>query len=109
MKDLDKKRRKEQRVVDEMIALFCKKHHTGARQGERLCPSCAELSAYAQDRSEHCPLMESKTFCSNCKTHCYAPEMRERIREVMRYSGPRMPLHNPPMALWYLICKMREH
>lgn len=25
---------------------------------------------------------KSKTFCSNCKVHCYKPAMRERIKEV---------------------------
>ena len=24
----------------------------------------------------------NETFCSNCKVHCYKPEMREKIREV---------------------------
>ena len=39
--------------------------------------------------------METKTFCSNCKVHCYRPDMRERIRAVMRFSGPRMLLYHP--------------
>ena len=34
--------------------------------------------------------METKTFCSNCRAHCYRLEMREEIRKVMRFSGPRM-------------------
>lgn len=34
--------------------------------------------------------METKTFCSNCRVHCYRSEMREEIRKVMRFSGPRM-------------------
>ena len=109
MPDLAKKRAKEQRIVDEMIALYCKRHHAGKRDGKRLCPECAELSAYARKRSECCPFMENKTFCSNCATSCYTPTMRERIREVMRYAGPRMPLHHPALALWYLVCKKRGH
>jgi len=36
---------------------------------------------------------DPKPFCSHCDTHCYAPEMRERMREVMRYAGPRSLLH----------------
>ncbi len=28
-----------------------------------------------------------KTFCANCKVHCYKPEMREKIRAVMRFFG----------------------
>lgn len=44
-------------------------------------------------------MMETKTFCSNCKVHCYRPEMREKIRVVMRYSGPRMLFCHPILAL----------
>ena len=29
--------------------------------------------------------METKTFCSNCRVHCYRSEMREEIRKVMRF------------------------
>ena len=43
--------------------------------------------------------MENKTFCSNCKVHCYSPEMREEIKKVMRFSGPRMIAYHPVMAI----------
>ena len=52
--------------------------------------------------------METKTFCSNCRVHCYRPDMRERIREVMRFSGPRMMLYHPVMAVRHLIESRRE-
>ena len=46
--------------------------------------------------------METKTFCSNCKVHCYKPEMRKKIRAVMRFSGPRMIFYfkTPGGAVW---------
>jgi hypothetical protein len=46
---------------------------------------------------------ETKTFCSNCNVHCYKPEMREKIREVMRFSDPRMIFYHPIMAIRHLI------
>ena len=49
--------------------------------------------------------MENKTFCSNCRVHCYKPEMREKIREVMRFSGPRMLLCHPILAVWHVVCR----
>ncbi len=52
--------------------------------------------------------METKTFCSNCKVHCYKPEMREKIRIVMRYSGPRMLFVHPVMCLKHLIESKKE-
>lgn len=91
------KREREKRMVSEMIALWCRAKH-GMRGGE-LCPECAELAAYARLRSESCPFMEEKTFCSNCRVHCYAPAMREKIRAVMRFAGPRMIFHHPATAL----------
>ena len=104
---VEKKRKREQRVVAEMIALYCRtKHETEPNVG--LCPECRKLCDYAQARSEHCPFMEKKTFCSNCRVHCYQADMREAIRKVMRFSGPRMILYHPGMALWHLISSRRE-
>lgn len=109
MNKVEKKRQKEQYVVDEMIRLYCRKNHTQSdRQGERMCPDCRSLSEYAKLRSQNCPFMEEKTFCSNCRVHCYKPEMREKIRQVMRFSGPRMLLYHPILAIWHLICSFRE-
>lgn len=99
------KREREKRMVSQMIALYCrKKHH--ARGG--LCVDCAALDAYARQRSEKCPFMETKTFCSNCTVHCYKPDMRERIREVMRFSGPRMIFHHPIAAIRHVIETKKE-
>ena len=50
-------------------------------------------------RTNKCPFMETKTFCSACKVHCYAPEKKEKIKEVMRFSGPRMLWHHPVLAV----------
>ena len=60
------------------------------------------LRDYADARVDHCPHIATKTFCSVCQTHCYKPEMRERIRQVMRWSGPRMLFHHPVLAVRHL-------
>lgn len=102
--DAEKKREREKCTVGEMIALYCRKNHGG----KPLCPDCAKLKEYAQMRSDRCPFMENKTFCSNCKVHCYKPEMREKIREVMRFSGPRMIFYHPFMAVSHVILSKSE-
>ena len=89
-KNLDKKRADEKLLVSEMIALYCRKQHDTPKG--TLCPECRQLYDYALARIEKCPFMETKTFCSACKVHCYKPEMREKIRAVMRWAGPRMLL-----------------
>ena len=102
--DIQTKREREKELVSQMIAIYCRKKHGG----KALCSDCAALDSYARQRSDKCPFMETKTFCSNCRVHCYKPEMREKIREVMRFSGPRMIFHHPVIALRHVIETRQE-
>lgn len=104
-KDIQTKREREKAMVSEMIALYCRKQH-GAKGV--LCPDCAALDAYAVQRSDKCPFMETKTFCSNCKVHCYKPDMREKIRMVMHFSGPRMIFSHPVAAMCHVVETKKE-
>lgn len=88
----------EKNTVETMIRMYCRAHHGG----EELCPACSELRGYAFERIGRCPHGSDKPRCDRCTTHCYKPEMRESIRTVMRYSGPRMMLHHPVMAVRHL-------
>ena len=67
-----------------------------------LCPQCQTLLDYALQRLERCRFGEDKPSCTRCPVHCYKPALREQIRQVMRYSGPRMLLHNPIMAIRHM-------
>ncbi len=106
-----KRRAREERTVSQMIALYCAGNHTDAPRdaqavcGEPVCASCAELDAYAALRTRRCRKMDVKTSCDACENHCYKPEMRQRIRQVMRYSGPRMLTKHPIAAVRHLIGK----
>ena len=107
------KREREKEMVSDMILLYCQKQHSSIRKASGLkktdlCPECTELEDYARMRSDKCPFMETKTFCSNCKVHCYKKDMRERIRLVMRFSGPRMIFYHPVMAIRHLILSKKE-
>lgn len=103
--DVRTKREREKELVHEMIHLYCRGNH-GTKSG--LCAQCADLSTYAEARSDRCPFMETKTFCSNCPVHCYRSDMQERIRAVMRYSGPRMVFRRPIVALRHVIETKKE-
>lgn len=105
MNKLERKREREKEVVSLMIRLYCRKQH-GTRQG--LCQACQTLEDYARQRTDHCPFMQTKTFCSNCRVHCYRPDMREKIRQVMAFSGPRMLLYHPVLALRHVVESRRE-
>jgi len=97
--DIEKKREKEKRTVTRMIKIYCRGKHGSS---EAICPECEELNNYAIHKTENCPFMETKTFCSKCKVHCYSPKMRDKIREVMRYSGPRMLFYMPAEAIRHI-------
>ena len=97
-KNISRKLQHERRIVADMIALYCRKKHST----KELCDNCRTLAEYADRRTMACPKMAEKTFCSQCKSHCYRQDMRERIREVMRFAGPRIIFHHPIAALRHL-------
>lgn len=77
----------------------------GSHSGQGLCGDCRELLEYSLARLEHCKFGNAKTKCHKCPVHCYRPDMREKIRTVMRFSGPRMLLYHPLEALRYLFSR----
>ncbi len=88
-------------VLREFIVLFCDHHHPDLPRGTVsaagmvgrcvgngtvLCAECAALLQYAASKRITCPY-DPKPSCKKCVTHCYRPDYRQRIREVMRFSG----------------------
>jgi len=90
---------REEKTVAAMTRIYCRNQH-GTKEG--LCADCDALLAYARARLERCPYQERKSTCAKCPIHCYKPEMREKIRGVMRYAGPRMLLRHPLLAVLHL-------
>jgi hypothetical protein len=74
---------KDIKTLQAFTKVYCRQHH-GTR-GD-LCPECDDLLQYAIQRRERCPY-DPKPACKNCQTHCYKPEYRQKIREVMKFSG----------------------
>lgn len=89
----------EKDTVEMMIRLYCR-HHEGNTQ---LCDNCRALLEYARTRLTRCPFGNGKTTCRKCTVHCYKPEMKQKMKEVMRYSGPRMLLYHPLEAIKHVI------
>lgn len=96
---------REKRTLQAMFRLTCRKQH-GTRKG--LCLECQELLDYAFARLKTCPFKEGKTTCLQCRIHCYKPDMRARIREVMRFAGPRMMYSHPVLAFWHILDGRRK-
>jgi hypothetical protein len=90
---------RERTTVETMIGFYCHEQHG---IGHGLCEQCETLQDYARQRLQKCPFQEGKTTCAKCPVHCYRPEMRERIRSVMRYAGPRMLFRHPILAIQHM-------
>jgi hypothetical protein len=78
-----------------MIQIYCQGRH-GTRN---MCPDCLELFAHATERIDKCVFHEQKAVCSMCPIHCYKPVMRDRVRQIMRYAGPRMIAYHPILTI----------
>ncbi|MBN1922320.1 MAG: nitrous oxide-stimulated promoter family protein [Anaerolineae bacterium] len=91
---------RERHTIRLMIEMTCRGQHHSTGD---LCEECQELYNYALQRIEKCPYQEAKPTCARCPIHCYQPAMRERIRAVMRYAGPRMLLYHPILTLQHTL------
>ncbi len=92
---------REQNTVNLMIALWCGVRH--GVHGRQLCPECLALRKYTELRLRKCFFQENKPTCAKCPIHCYSKEKREQIRQVMRFSGPRMVFRHPILAIRHLL------
>ena len=96
-----KRLEKEKKTIAIMIQIFCGAHH--GSNNKLLCLACTELLDYAKGRLNKCPYGKKKGACSKCKIHCYKPDMRKQITEVMRYSGPKIVTKHPLLAIDHLL------
>ena len=97
--------RRERRTLEAMVRIYCGGHH-GSR--DELCTDCGALLEYSQVRLQRCRFQERKTTCAKCPEHCYRPEMRKKVRAVMRYAGPRMLHRHPVLALYHFQAGIRK-
>lgn len=105
LNDPEARREMEKESMSHMIKIYCRgNHHT---KGE-LCPDCIKFQEYAWKRTDKCPFIKTKTFCSACKVHCYSGEMRRYVKEVMKYAGPRMLFHHPILAILHGYVTLRQ-
>ncbi|MGP0059289.1 MAG: nitrous oxide-stimulated promoter family protein [Beijerinckiaceae bacterium] len=95
------RRAREFRTIAAMLRMYCRTHH-GSKDAP-LCDDCIELHDYARRRLERCLFGEAKPTCVHCTVHCYKAIMRERVRQVMRWAGPRMLWRHPVLTVRHLI------
>jgi len=106
---------KDLKVLVLFTAVYCHVHHAGEKQpcdaealglpGVQLkeravCNDCKGFLAYAIDRRLKCPL-DPKPSCKHCTIHCYRPGHREKVREIMRFSGKYLLRRGRLDLLWH--------
>jgi hypothetical protein len=105
---IDEKKAKDLRTLVNFVGIFCReKHRDEAKDsfpadpalqrafgdlGLPLCADCRKLLHHGIAKSIQCPY-DPKPMCKKCETHCYAPGYREKVREVMRFSGLYLVKH----------------
>jgi hypothetical protein len=95
---------RERKTIRIMIEMYCRGNHPGShRAAGSLCAECQQLTNYAMQRVDKCPFQAEKSTCATCTIHCYKPDMRQRVRTVMRYAGPRMLLSHPILAIRHML------
>jgi len=103
------------KILARFIELFCHAKHDNRlgdtvavpgilqSRGKRrleLCKECAGLLEHGMMKRALCPL-HPKPACKNCRIHCYTPEYRQKIREIMAYAGRKMVLRGRLDYLWH--------
>jgi hypothetical protein len=96
---------REYQTIEAMIGLSCRERHGTGNSGP--CPACDELLAYAKARLDQCPYQEEKPACGRCPIHCYKPDMKKRIQDVMRYAGPLMIRWHPFLTIRHLFLTLK--
>ncbi len=97
---LDRHRGRELDTIEAMFRIYCRDHH---RRDPSVCDECSPLLDYATRRLVRCVFGANKPTCANCTVHCYTETMRAKIKDVMRYAGPRMLWRHPYLAITHVI------
>lgn len=116
-KGLTRNERKDLKVLGLFTALYCRECHGEekrpfsagdfwstlmGRKGLQLCTECQDFLSYAAQRRIKCPL-EPKPTCKHCRIHCYRPGHREKVREIMRFSGKKLIRKGRLDLLWHYL------
>ncbi len=101
------RRARGRKTIEVMMRMYCSGNAHRRAPHASLCPECKSLLAYAIRRLERCVFGDRKPNCDACTVHCYRADMRDRIRAVMRWAGPRLMLRHPILALRHMIDGLR--
>ncbi len=87
------------KTVFAMIQMYCRHFHPNSKE---LCSECKALFQYAEKRILNCTYGLKKPACNKCAVHCFKSDMREKIKQVMRWSGPKMIYKHPVLSIKHI-------
>jgi len=93
----------EKMTIEAMVRIYCRYHH-----GKDICEDCGAILSYCFARIEKCIFGPDKPACNTCTVHCYSPKMREQVKTIMRFSGPKMIYKHPYLAIVHLLKENRK-
>jgi hypothetical protein len=110
---LTRKERKDLKVLALFTSVYCQAHHSKEPASidslppqlrslakYACCDECQEFLLYAIERRLKCPL-EEKPTCKHCQIHCFRHGHREKVREIMRFSGKALIRKGRLDLLWH--------
>lgn len=106
-----RQRNKDIRLLGKFVEVYCTSRHSSVEHltvtlpeglGSRvICPECAGFLEYAIIKRVKCPLVDEKPSCKHCRVHCYDKPRREKVKEIMSYSGRRLMLRGRLDYIWH--------
>jgi hypothetical protein len=96
---------RENETVRAMVEIYCKSNHNNEMNN---CPKCKQVYEYASYRILRCPHKEEKPSCAKCEIHCFNKQMKEEIKKVMRFSGPRMLIYHPILSIFHYLDSLKS-
>jgi hypothetical protein len=115
--EVSDKEKSDIRTLIKFVGIFCRENHDGEKTGfsfkpfdirevEKkeitLCPDCTRLLTYGLTMRLKCP-HDPKPMCKKCEKQCYRGEYREKIRQVMKFSGIYLVKHGRVDMLYHYL------
>ncbi len=116
-RSISEKEKSDIKTLIKFVEIFCRKNHDGLRtpfffrlydireieeKDISLCPDCTKLLAYGLTMRLKCP-HDPKPMCKKCETQCYKGEYKQKIREIMKFSGMYMIKHGRLDLLYHYL------
>ena len=115
--EISDKEKDDIRILMKFVSIFCRENHNVEKapfsfklfdikeidkKEIALCPECSRLLTYGLTMRVKCP-HDPKPMCKKCETQCYKGDYKEKIREVMKFSGIYLVKHGRLDMLYHYL------